>query len=345
MKITQIMLSKGFGGAERAFVDTAICLASRGHKVQVICHRRFGKLGELQTTPNIQVDAFAPINKNDFISLLRIRNAMKAFGSDVAHIHLNRAATLGGCAASMAKIPWVGTFHNYYSIKGYKKAQSIFAITEDVRQWAIQQGRSAEQVVVVPNFSRVGAVESSHQGRGAPLRVLSYGRYVHKKGFDVMLKAFTRLIYNGVNATLSIGGNGPEAAGLASLCDELGLGDKVSMGVWIDDVVVALDQADVFVLPSRDEPFGIVMLEAMARGVPIISTRSQGPSQVLTDETAFFAEIDSEETLADALLLVTNRPELANEKAAVALELYRTTYHEDAVLPQLEALYLSVSSR
>ena len=55
MRITQIMLAKGFGGAERSFVDTALALAERGHQVQAICHKQFSKIELLQGFEGIQI--------------------------------------------------------------------------------------------------------------------------------------------------------------------------------------------------------------------------------------------------------------------------------------------------
>jgi glycosyltransferase involved in cell wall biosynthesis len=174
--------------------------------------------------------------------------------------------------------------------------------------------------------------------------VLSYGRYVPKKGFDVLLRAFKTLLDSGVDAFLKIGGDGPQRDELMMLIQELGIADHVNLGGWIDDVSAALDRADLFVLPSRDEPFGIVMLEAMARGVPFVTTCTQGPKEVLTDETAFFAEIASVESLALAMAAVVENPLDARNRAERALKLYRTTYYEDAVMPRIEALYQKMFS-
>ena len=244
----------------------------------------------------------------------------------------------------MAGVPVGSKLHNYVQLERYRYVHTLIGTTEDQRQHALKLNWPEDRVTVIPNFSRILPVDTARLPEGRPLRLLSYGRYVHKKGFDVLLRALNVLVDSGVDAQLTIGGSGPEAETLALLAEELGVSDRVVLGVWIDDVAIALDQSDVFMLPSRDEPFGIVMLEAMARGLPIVTTRTQGPSQVLTDETAYFADIDSVEMLADALQQIAKNPEKAKGKAAAALDLYRTTYHEDAVLPQFEELYRSVSS-
>lgn len=345
MKITQIMLGKGFGGAERSFVDTALALAARGHEVQAICHKKFVKRALLEDVQGLQLETIKAGGEYDFITPRRIAKLIRKFQPEIVHTQLKRAAWHGGRGAHMEGIPVVSKLHNYVQLDRYRYVHTLIGTTEDQRQHALRLNWPEDRVTVIPNFSRIPPVDEARLLERRPLRLLSYGRYVHKKGFDVLLRALKVLVDSGVDAQLTIGGSGPEAEALAVQAEGLGVADKVKLGVWIDNVSVALDASDAFVLPSRDEPFGIVMLEAMARGLPIVTTRTQGPSQVLTAESAYFADIDSVEMLADALQQVAEQPKQAEAKASVALELYRTTYHEDAVLPRLEALYRSVSSQ
>ncbi|VGO20982.1 glycosyltransferase [Pontiella sulfatireligans] len=345
MKITQIMLGKGFGGAERSFVDTALALAARGHEVQAICHRDFVKRGLLENVPGLTLETIKAGGEYDFMAPRRIANLIRAFEPSIVHTQLKRAAWHGGRGAHRAGVPVVSKLHNYVKLERYRYVHTLIGTTEDQRRHALKLNWPEDRVTVIPNFSRVPPVAEARTPEARPLRLLTYGRCVHKKGFDVLLQALKKLIDGGVEAELLIGGSGPELDALQALSVKLGLAGRVNLGVWIDDVGQALDEADVFVLPSRDEPFGIVMLEAMARGLPIVTTRTQGPVQVLTDETAYFADIDSVETLVAGLRQAAAHPEDARQKAAAALELYRTTYHEDAVLPRFEALYESVSSR
>jgi len=345
MKITQIMLGKGFGGAERSFVDTALALAARGHEVQAICHRDFIKRNLLEGVTNIQLDPVKAGGELDFVTPRRIAGHLRAFGPEIVHTQLKRAAWHGGRAARKVGIPVVSKLHNYVQLERYKHVHTLIGTTEDQRRHALEQGWPKDRIVVIPNFSRVVTVESARLPKQSQVRLLTYGRYVHKKGFDVLLRAVARLVGEGMDLSLIVGGKGEELQSLSALSEELGIADRVELGVWIDDVSVALDEADIFVLPSRDEPFGIVMLEAMARGLPIVTTRTQGPSQVLNEDSAYFAEIDSVDDLVAAIKDAVTYPDSAEGKASAALDLYKTTYYEDAVLPRLEELYRSVSSR
>ena len=345
MRVSQIMLAKGFGGAERSFVDTALALAERGHQVQAICHRQFSKINLLRDIYGIQLETVNAGSEWDFITPHKIASKLRAFQSEVVHTQLKRAAWHGGRAGKLAGIPVVAKLHNYVDLKKYKHIHTLFCTTQDQRRHVIEQEWPPDRVEVIPNFSRVRPIENPRNNHKSPMRILSYGRYVKKKGFDLLLHAFRLLLDSGVSAQLTIGGRGEELNALELLAKELKIQDSVQLGVWIDDVTAALDAADLFVLPSLDEPFGIVMLEAMARGVPIISTRTKGPCEVLSEETASLVEIGSAEALAKAMKDCAQHPGQALKRAAKALECYRQNYYQDAVLPKIESVYQRVTNR
>lgn len=339
MRVSQIMLAKGFGGAERSFVDTALALAERGHQVQAVCHKQFSKIHLLQDINNIQVETVSAGAEWDFIAPRRIATKLRAFQAEIVHTQLKRAAWHGSRAGKLAGIPVVAKLHNYVDLKRYRYVHTLFCTTQDQQKYVSKNGWPTDRVEVIPNFSRVRPIENVRNNWKSPIRILSYGRYVKKKGFDLLLRAFKSLLDAGVTAQLTIGGQGEELAALESLAKELRIQDSVQLGVWIDDVTAALDDADLFVLPSLDEPFGIVMLEAMARGVPIISTRTKGPSEVLSEETARLVEIGSVEALAEAMINSVRNPDQALESANKALECYRQNYYESIVLPKIESQY------
>lgn len=342
MRISQIMLAKGFGGAERSFVDTALSLVERGHQVQAICHKRFSKIALLKGLPGVRLETISAGAEWDFVTPFRIAANLRSFRAEIVHTQLKRAAWHGGRAGAIAGIPVVAKLHNYVDLKKYRHVHTLLCTTRDQQSYVLNQGWPEERVRIVPNFSRVQSVDAIRTAPGSPIRILSYGRYVKKKGFDLLLHAFRQLLDSGVDAELTIGGSGEELAVLESLVEELKLRDVVKLGTWISDVAAALDKADLFVLPSLDEPFGIVMLEAMARGVPIISTRTKGPGEVLDENTAQLVEIGSAEAIADAMKEFASSPGQSHRRAAKALEHYQQNYCKNAVLPKIEAIYKHV---
>ena len=159
-------------------------------------------------------------------------------------------------------------------------ACSRFVLDDAERRFGLQSGRGR----VIPN-----AVERDGDAEPVSLQlpfnrfVLALGRVVHKKGFDLLLDAFARLARPGLG--LVIGGDGPEREPLLRRAAELGLGGRVALPGALSrgQVAWATAHADVFVLPSRVEPFGIVVLEALRGGSPVVVSSRGGANEIVTD--------------------------------------------------------------
>jgi glycosyltransferase involved in cell wall biosynthesis len=338
------MLANGFGGAERHFVDLSLALAELGYEVQAICHAKFPKQNELKAHPNISVQNVNAFAVWDPFARAAVRRLIAAFQPAIIHSHLARGAFIGGKAAKALDIPAVVNLHNYIDLKYYHNISAFIAATEDQKKHLLAHHIAPNQVTVMPHFSMLPPVAVKPYPKDRPLTFVTLGRMVKKKGFDVLLQAFKRYLDAGKDGRLIIGGDGVERGALAHLAAKLGITDKVNFSGWVEGVASFLAQGDVFVLPSLDEPFGIVVLEAMASGKPIISTRTQGPITVLGDSSAFFAEIGDVETLASAMLAANSKPAVAMQKAQVALEHYQSTYSKRAVVPKVETIYQQLAS-
>lgn len=144
--------------------------------------------------------------------------------------------------------------------------------------------------------------------------VLAIGRHVEQKGFDVLIDAFHRLVSDpAFEWDLVLAGDGPEHARLIADTDRLGLGDRVRIvGPADRSTAIALfNHAACFVLPSRQEPFGIVNLEAIAAGSPVVATRVGGVPEFLSDgKSALLVDPDDPLSLMRAIRRIHDDPSL-----------------------------------
>jgi len=342
MKITQLMLSKGFGGAERYFVDLSLALVKLGHQVQVICHEGFMQLSRLRSIPELHIDTVAPFGWWDIFARRRICSALARYRPQVVQAHLARGAYLAGKACAQLQIPLVVKTHNYVDLKYYGQVDCFIATTADQKNWLRDHGVAGGKIRIIPNFSSLPPAPAIAASGKAGMTIASYGRLVKKKGFHMLLQAFKILADSGARAILRIGGEGPEREALTRLSARLGLDQQVKFCGWVEDVQEFAKMADLFVLPSLDEPFGIVILEMMAMGKPIVATRTQGPMEILDDNTAWLVEPGNVSALAAALIDAANRESERAARAMQALHLFKNKYAESVVVPQIVSLYQSV---
>ena len=339
MRTTQIILNKGFGGAERYFVDLVRYLARTGHEVQAIC-RRYSMCGRaLQHEAGLELRSVNLFGPWDLPGIRRIGRLVDGFAPDVVHGHLSRGAWVGGRITRGRRPPLVVNMHNYIKFKRYRNVDFFIPTTNSQATFLRKNGIAEEKISLIPNFSSFPPVEEVRQPSRGPVRFSSYGRMVEEKGFQDLLEAFARICRRGLDVRLLLGGDGPERTRIGALCRELEVADRVELPGWIENVGEFLAHADVFVLPSHFEPFGIVVLEAMSMGIPIIATRTDGPMEVLDPDTAYFADIADVDSLATAMHTAAVEPERRINRARTALERYRTTYHDSVVVPRIVDAY------
>ena len=344
MKVTQLMLGKGFGGAERYFLDLVRYLARAGHEVQAICHQHSVCGRAIEGESEVELCKVNLRGPWDVFGVRRIGRLTREFGPEVIHTHLSRGAWLGGNAIGDRGPPLVANLHNYIKLKRYRRVDLFVPTTRRQEAFLRQEGVAEKRIVFIPNFSSMTPVDAVRRPSRGPVRFLSYGRMVQKKGFPDLLRAFAKACRQGTNGRLVLGGDGPERRRIEALARQLGVADRVEFPGWIEEVSNFLSRADVFVLPSHLEPFGIVLLEAMSMGVPIVTTRTEGPMEVLGPDTAFFADIADSDSLATAMQSAAAQPERRTEKAHRALDRYRMTYHDSVVVPRIVNVYRHVAS-
>ncbi len=338
------MLAKNFGGAERYFVDLSNALTELGHEVQVIHHSKFSASEKISRNDLLKTVPVNVIGNWDMFAARAIKKIIKSFSPDIVHAHLARAAYFSGKICNALSTPLVVKTHNYVNLKYYQHVNKFVTTTGDQKKYLIECNIDENMIVVIPNFSSIEAVDVLPSVNSLTIfNIVAYGRMVKKKGFDVLLKAFRQALDQGVVAKLVIGGDGPENNKLLQLSNELKLENNVVFKGWVEDVSALLNDADLFVLPSLDEPFGIAILEAMAKGVPIISTKTKGPIEILDNQTALMINVNDVGDLTEKICLAAENKKANQERAERALEKFRNKYARNSVVPQLVNLYKQTS--
>jgi len=232
----------------------------------------------------------------------------------------------------------------------YGRAHRIVCLTRRTADWIAEAcAVEAERIRVIPNGLdhqgvRALAGEPPPAWPAPGLRLLALGRLVGQKGFDILLDAFARARARGLEASLLVLGEGERRRELERQAGELQVRDVVSLPGHAANPYPALRAADAFVLSSRWEGFGLVVLEAMALGTPVVSTDCRsGPREIL-DGTGLLVPPEDPGALADALLEIAADPErrarLAEQARARSLD-----FDWDAILPQIEEVYLEAAAR
>ena len=162
-------------------------------------------------------------------------------------------------------------------------ADCTVAVSDGLREQLVKRwGARPQKTITILNpvfFPAAAPVPSEAELCGRPDMLLAVGRLVPEKDFPTLLRAFARL--EQPSARLIILGKGPEEARLKALSKELGIANRVTLAGYSKEPWRFYSQAKCFVLSSLSEPFGNVVVEAMAYGLPIVATASAGPQEIL----------------------------------------------------------------
>lgn len=201
----------------------------------------------------------------------------------------------------------------------YPWADRVVGVSEDVTSELIScYGLSEHLCATIPNpvdTDRIASeaeksVEHPWFSEATPL-IVGVGRLIRLKQFSVLLQAFKRLRQQ-IHARLVLIGRGPRRNALTEQAKELGIQDHVDFLGFVDNPYKYIKRADVLAHPSRHEGFGLVLVEALACGTPVVATDCPGgPSDILDGgQYGPLVEVGSSKQLADAIIsVITDSPD------------------------------------
>lgn len=232
---------------------------------------------------------------------------------DIIHSHLSYPAGFLGTIIQMRKkIPNIITEHSwiwrYFRSPIHKKCV-LFALRKTACVVSVSEALKENinsycncPVTVIPNVIVTAKFALSKRQNSTTLNLGILGGMGNKrKGLDILLQAAS--LISEKDFIIHIGGDGILLPSYRKMAKELGIENKCIFygDIPSEKVVEFYSALDLFVLASRDETFGVVVIEAMACGLPVIATRCGGPSEIITKETGILVENENPEELAKAI--------------------------------------------
>jgi glycosyltransferase involved in cell wall biosynthesis len=287
-----------------------------------------------------------------------VRALLKRERVNVLHSHGYRSDILDIGVARAMNVPSVTTLHGFSAtdakarvyewlqIRAARRATAVVAVSANVRNRLLAAGVPPSRLHLISNAvpsQSVALDVTTARDRlelGHGLHVGWIGRLSAEKGPDVMLDAFQHLA--DLPVTLSFIGDGSGRASLEARAARAGVADRVRFHGRVADAATLLRAFDLVALSSRTEGTPMVLLEAMAAGIPIVATRVGGVPDMLSDQEAILVESENPQALAAAIRSSLTDPHASSERAARANARLQAKFSNEAWLARYEDIYRAI---
>ncbi len=249
---------------------------------------------------------------------------------------LERLERLGKLAVRLARA-WL-----------YQSRTVIVVLSSRIKGYLTCHGFDLPDMQLIPNGVDITHLRPKRTGdiNNECMQVICVSRLSYEKGIDVLLQAW-RLVYQQMpQARLIIVGDGPLQPQLECMAQALGIADTVEFTGLQRDILAQLQRAGLAVLPSRREGMPNAVLEAMACGLPCVSTRVSGSEDIIQDGVnGLLVESEDYQAMAAALLTLLRDPVLIQEYGKAARETVEKHYAFDLIMDRYIELYSDMAER
>jgi glycosyltransferase involved in cell wall biosynthesis len=336
MRLTLVISSLTAGGAERVLTILANAWVGQGHDVTLVTTHDTGAPPHYPLDARVRLDSVASRAPTPLKQVLVVRSltaAIRRSDPDVVVSFLNYVNVLTLAACRGLHVPVVvseradpvgldiGPTWSFLRRRAYRRADRLVAQTQTAA--AFFEPMAPGRIRVIPNpvqkSADIGNAPPEVRDQDQPT-IIAVGRLHYLKGYDFAIRAMSLLAPDLAHWRLLILGEGPARQELEALRDELGLHDRVLMPGQVAEPGPWLRGAGIYLMSSRTEGFPNALCEAMAAGLPVISTNCpSGPADIITDGVdGILVESESPQAIATALDRLVRSPELCHELAAAA---------------------------
>ena len=362
-----------FGGSGVVATELGLELAKKGHEIHFVTYSQPVRLDLLIANVffhEVNVPEYPLFHYQPYELALssKVVAIVKKHNIDVLHVHYAIPhAYAGYMAKQMLKdtginLPMVTTLHGTdITLVGnhpnYKEAvtfsinhsDAVTSVSESLKKDTINLFSIKKEIQVIPNFINLDHLDkeknypclrSSICNPGEKI-ITHISNFRKVKRIDDVVKIF-HLINQKIPSKLLMVGDGPEKINAEKLCKELNIKSQVIFFGNSNEINNILCQSDLFLLPSETESFGLAALEAMAHGVPVISTNAGGLSEVnIQGISGYLSNIGNVKEMAQNAILILEDEENLNKFKKNALEVAQK-FNVHKIVPIYEKLYQSL---
>lgn len=359
-----------FGGSGVVATELAKGLAQRDHKVHILSYARPARLETFQTNisyheVNLNTYPLFEYPPYDLALANQMANLIQYENIDVLHVHY---AVPHATSAYLAKqilgekaahVPLITTLHgtditivgsdpSYKSVVDFSINQSdgVTAVSEYLRDETYSRFDIKRDIRVIPNFIDLNRFKKSNKNHfkraicpDGEKVVVHVSNFREVKRVPDVVSVFDRVLKSDIQAKLLLVGDGPDRQRAEQRCRELGICNHVRFLGKQEQVEEVLSIADLFLIPSGAETFGLAALEAMGCGVPVISSNIGGLPEVnIHGETGYLCDLDDIDCMAEYSVKILTDMEL-HKKLAKNAQNHAKLYELDKIVNIYEEYY------
>jgi N-acetyl-alpha-D-glucosaminyl L-malate synthase BshA len=374
--IIGLLCYASIGGSGIVATELGKALADRGHQVHFISADLPFRLTEFHpglSFHQVQTPSYPLFREPQYVLSLTNKVVQVAREFDLAIVHAHYAVPHATVALLVKQvlessgarvvprvvttlhgtdITLVGSDASYSEIVAYsiERSDGVTAVSRSLATATRRELGVRRDVAVIPNFidcalyARRPATDLRRRfcGADATKLVIHVSNFRPVKRIDVVMRVFER-IRRQAPARLLLVGDGPELATAHRLAREFGITDDVQALGAQEAVIPLLSAADVFLLPSAQESFGLAALEAMACGVPVVASRVGGLPEVIEHGVSgFLHALDDLDGMAESAVALLQDDSLHARISSAAAARVRDQFCAERVVPMYEAFYQAV---
>ncbi len=364
-----------FGGSGVLATELGLALADKGHEIHFITYQQPVRLNVFRPNiyyhevivPKYPLFDFPPYETALASTLV---NVINHHDLDLLHVHYAIPhASSAYFARQMLKkqgkdIPFITTLHGtditlvgkdstYGCVVTFSinESDAITAVSENLKKETYRSFPIDKDIIVIPNFVDASRFHLSNKDHFKKMlapngeRIIAHVSNFRKvKRVEDVLAVFQK-VHGHIPSKLLMIGDGPERQSAEDLCRKLGITNDVRFLGKQDQMEEILNIADLFLLPSQYESFGLAALEAMACGVPVISSNAGGLPEInLHGKTGFLADVGDVDSMATYAMEILAHGDILQEFKNNALE-HAGHFSINRIVPMYEELYTKVAEQ